>query len=80
MALLSMSSSWLKVDRAPTRCLGGHRLESCLSHACDMFITLISPSLKFTIFHSFSHIIHDYFYNETIKNKTKEEDKYCYVL
>ena len=62
MALLSMSSLWLKVDRAPTRCLGGHRLESCLSHACDMFITLISPSLKFTIFHSFSHIIHDYFY------------------
>ena len=80
MALLSMSSLWLKVDRAPTQCLGGHRLESCLSHACDMFITLISPSLKFTIFHSFSHIIHDYFYNKTIKNKTKEEDKYCYVL
>ena len=83
MALLSMSSPWLNVDRAPAQCLEGHRLESCLSHARDMPITLVSPSLKFTIFHSFSRIILCTCALWKVNcewNKTKEEDKYCYVL
>ena len=41
----------------PTWCLGGHRFESCRwlrSWHADYFIfTFVSPSLKFTIFHSF---------------------------
>ena len=51
------------VDRAPTRCSGGHRIESCrglkifsLSHACDMLI-ITSFTLIYRTYNSPSFFI-----------------------
>ena len=53
-----------QVNRAPARCLEGHRFESCrglrfflcpLIVTCWSFIfTFVSPTIKFTIFYSFT--------------------------
>ena len=58
-------SSVPQVDRAPARCLGGNRFESCWGlrfFICPTFVTcfiftFVSPNLKFTIFHSFSLLV-----------------------
>ena len=58
-------SSVAQVDRAPARCLGGNRFESCWGlrfFICPTFVTcfiftFVSPNLKFTIFHSFSLLV-----------------------
>ena len=70
-----------QVDRVPTRCLGGHRFESCqglrvlcLSHTCDMLT--ISFRICFTelkIYHlSFFHHTHTYTQQAAVTMQTYE--------
>ena len=62
---LALHESYVaQVNRAPARCLGGHRFESCRGlrfFLCPMIVTcwsfiftFVSPTIKFTIFYSFT--------------------------